>query len=166
MLRLLLGAVLFVCSGYVGYSVNAHYRKRSTAFIVLLGYIDSLEKGMSYLQTSLGELTCSYATDKKDDMSEILKKYAALLSKGAFSKEECKAIVKTRLLTAFEQNLLSEMLFSLGKTDLDSQLAELSKYRAAFAPISVNAEQNYKKYGTLSFKLGILAGLAALLVTA
>lgn len=166
MLKLLLGAALFVCCGYVGYGVSTHYRKRSNLFISVIGYIDSLENGMSYLQSALGDLTQIYIADKKDDAAKILQKYLCLLEKGAFSKDECKNAVRTRLMTGYEQNVLAEMLFSLGKTDLDSQIAELKKYRALFAPISENAKQNYKKYGALAFKLGILAGLAALLVTA
>ena len=74
--------------------------------------------------------------------------------------------VNTKLLTGYEKNVVAEMLFSLGRSDLDTQLAELSKYRANLTPISESAKQNYKKYGALSFKLGILAGLAAMLLVA
>ena len=91
---------------------------------------------------------------------------AHLLEKGAFSKQDCMQAVNTKLLTGYEKNIVAEMLFSLGRSDLDTQLAELSKYRANLTPISESAKQNYKKYGALSFKLGILAGLAAMLLVA
>lgn len=166
MLNLLIGAALFICCGYVGYGVSNHYRRRSNLFVGILGYIDALENGMSYLQTTLGDLTSGYIADRKDDTGKILQRYLKLLEKGSFSKNQCLEVVKCGLMTGYERNIFAEMLFSLGKTDLDSQLAELKKYRALIAPISENAKQNYKKYGSLAFKLGILAGLAALLVTA
>ena len=166
MFNVALGAILFVCSGYVGYAVGAHYRKRSNLFVGITAYVDSLEKGMSFLQSTLGELTENFVSDKKDDLARILNAYLSLLKSGSVSKEDCKNATKTRLLNGYEQGLLAEMLFSLGKSDLDTQLAELARYKALFAPITETARQNYKKYGALSFKLGILAGLAAMLLAA
>lgn len=166
MLRLLLGAALFVCCGYAGYAVSAHYRKRYNLLVGVNGYIDALQNGISYLQSTLGELTSSYINDKKDDFSLILGRYSDLLSKGAVSKQDCKMIAKTRLLTGYEQGIIAEMLSSLGKSDIDTQLAELAKYKSLLAPITESARLNQKKYGTLAFKLGILAGLTALLITA
>lgn len=166
MLKLLIGAVLFVGCGYIGFCVNGYYRKRADIFKDVLGYTDSLEKGISYLQSTLGELTDGYASDKKGEFGEMLRKYSSLLRGGAFSKIQCSEAVRSRFLNAYERNALCEMFFSLGKSDLDTQLAELAKYRALFSPIAENASQKYKKYGALSLKLGILAGLAALLITA
>lgn len=166
MFNIALGAVLFVCSGYIGYAVGSHYRKRSNLFAGITAYIDSLEKGMSFLQSTLGELTENFVSEKKDDLSTILCRYLSLLKNGAVSKEDCRNAVKTRLMNGYEQGLLAEMLFSLGKSDLDTQLADLARYKALFAPIAESAKQNHKKYGALSFKLGILAGLAAMLLAA
>lgn len=166
MLNIALGAVLFVCSGYIGYAVGSHYRRRSNLFVGITAYIDSLEKGMSFLQSTLGELTENFISDKKDDLSVMLGKYLFLLKKGAVTKEDCKSILKTRLMNGYERGVFAEMLFSLGKSDLDTQLADLARYKALFAPITESAKQNYKKYGALSFKLGILAGLAAMLLAA
>ncbi len=166
MLKLLVGALLFVCCGYVGYGISAHYRKRCNLLVSALGYLDHLENGVSYLQNTLGELTLSYCQGKKDEFCKILKKYSGLLEGGYVMKEDCIAAAKSRYLTAYEQSLVAEMLFSLGKSDLDTQLSDIKKYRAAFSPIEDAAKSNQKKYGTLAFKLGILSGLAAMLVVA
>lgn len=166
MLKLLVGALLFVCCGYVGYGINAYYRRRSSLLTEILGYIDALEKGISFLQSPPLEITLSYVADRKSDAVKILSEYVELLKKGEFSKQDCLKAVNTKLLTGYEKNVFAEMLFSLGRSDLDTQLAELSKYRANLTPISESAKQNYKKYGALSFKLGILAGLAAMLLVA
>ena len=99
-------------------------------------------------------------------LGKMLAKYILLLKNGSYRKEDCAAIVRSRLLTGYEQNALAEMLYSLGKSDIDTQLSELNKYRALISPIAAEAGNNYKKYGSLAFKLGILAGLAALLITA
>lgn len=166
MLKLILGAALFVCCGYAGYGISAHYRKRYNLLVGINGYIDALENGISFLQNTSEELTKGYIGEKKDDCSAILNRYLNLLGKGTFSKDDCFAAVKTHLLSGYERQILADMLFSLGKSDLDTQLSELKKYRALFAPVTESAKQNHKKYGTLAFKLGILAGLAALLITA
>lgn len=166
MLRLLLGAALFVCCGYAGYAVNAHYRKRSNLLDGIVGYIDALDKGISYLQSTLCELTKAYSSDKKGDCAAIFSAYVRLLEQGSFSKEDCMKTVATRLLTGYEKSVVADMLFSLGKSDYDTQLSDLAKFRAVLDPIAQTSKQNYKKYGGLSFKLGILAGLAALLIAA
>lgn len=150
----------------MGYGINAYYRRRSSLLTEILGYIDALEKGISFLQSPPLEITSSYVADRKSDAVKILSEYVKLLEKGAFSKQDCMLAVNTKLLTGYEKNVVAEMLFSLGRSDLDTQLAELSKYRANLTPISESAKQNYKKYGALSFKLGILAGLAAMLLVA
>lgn len=166
MLNIALGAALFVCSGYIGYAVGSHYRRRSALLQGICAYIDSLEKGMSFLQSTLGELTENFVSDKKDDASAMMRRYLSLLGNGAVTKEDCKVAVKTRLLNGYEQGVVAEMLFSLGKSDLDTQLTELARYKALLLPIAESAKTDYKKYGALSFKLGILAGLAAMLLTA
>lgn len=166
MLKILVGALFFVCCGYVGYGVNAYYRRRSSLLSELIGYIDALEKGISFLQTPLLNITSSYVADKKSDAAKMLSGYVGLLEKGEFSKQDCLKAVNTKLLTGYEKNLVAEMLYSLGRSDLDTQLSELSKYRANLSPIAESAKENYKKYGALSFKLGILAGLAAMLLVA
>lgn len=150
----------------MGYGINAYYRRRSSLLTEILGYIDALEKGISFLQSPPLEITSSYVADRKSDSSKILSEYVELLKKGEFSKQDCLKAVNTKLLTGYEKNVVAEMLFSLGRSDLDTQLAELLKYRANLTPISESAKQNYKKYGALSFKLGILAGLAAMLLVA
>lgn len=150
----------------MGYGINAYYRRRSSLLTEILGYIDALEKGISFLQSPPLEITSSYVADRKSDAVKILSEYVELLKKGEFSKQDCLKAVNTKLLTGYEKNVFAEMLFSLGRSDLDTQLAELSKYRANLTPISESAKQNYKKYGALSFKLGILAGLAAMLLVA
>lgn len=166
MLKIFVGALLFVCCGYVGYGVNAYYRRRSSLLSEMIGYIDALEKGISFLQSPLREITCSYVADKKSDAAKMLSGYVGLLEKGGFSKQDCLKAVNTKLLTGYEKNLVAEMLYSLGRSDLDTQLSELSKYRANLSPIAESAKDNFKKYGALSFKLGILAGLAAMLLVA
>lgn len=150
----------------MGYGINAYYRRRSSLLTEILGYIDALEKGISFLQSPPLEITSSYVADRKSDAVKILSEYVELLKKGEFSKQDCLKAVNTKLLTGYEKNVVAEMLFSLGRSDLDTQLAELLKYRANLTPISESAKQNYKKYGALSFKLGILAGLAAMLLVA
>lgn len=150
----------------MGYGINAYYRRRSSLLTEILGYIDALEKGISFLQSPPLAITSSYVADRKSDSSKILSEYVELLKKGEFSKQDCLKAVNTKLLTGYEKNVFAEMLFSLGRSDLDTQLTELSKYRANLTPISESAKQNYKKYGALSFKLGILAGLAAMLLVA
>ena len=166
MLKLLIGAALFVCCGYAGYGISAHYRKRYNLLVKINGYIDALENGISYLQNTSEELTKGYTGESKDDCAIILRRYLSLLDKGTFSKGDCFDATKTHLLSGYERQILADMLFSLGKSDLDTQLSELKNYRALFAPVTESAKQNYKKYGTLAFKLGILTGLAALLITA
>ena len=56
----------------MGYGINAYYRRRSSLLTEILGYIDALEKGISFLQAPPLEITSSYVADSKSDAVKIL----------------------------------------------------------------------------------------------
>lgn len=164
MLSLIIGSLLFVCSSYIGYAVMQHYKKRYNFLSSLCDYYFALQQGISYLKLPLEQITRNFCNGKKGDLYAMLENYCLLLNSGYYDKNNCKDLASSKLLTAFEQNTLGEVFYSLGKSDYDTQLSDIKSYLNIWKPILDVAKQNYSKYGILAFKLGILAGLALLLI--
>lgn len=164
MTGIIAGGILFVCFAYIGYGIERAYKKRYNFLNSFADYFASLENGISYLKSDLAELTHSYVAGAKGDCVVALQGFCALLDRGSYTKDDCESLIKTRLVTAYERHTIAEALFSLGKCDYDTQLAQLAKYRTMLSPMVQTAQTNCKKSGALAFKLGILAGLAALLL--
>ena len=53
---------------------------------------------------------------------------------------------------------------NLGRSDVDSQSKEIKNFQTRFETLSVTANNENKKYGSLSVKLGIVAGLVIIVI--
>ena len=58
-----------------------------------------------------------------------------------------------------EKDVIFMFFKSLGRSDVDSQSKEIKNYQTRFESFSSTANNDNKKYGALSIKLGIIAGL-------
>lgn len=160
MSSLIVGAALFVCCAYVGFGICDLYKRRSAFFDALIEYLDSLERGISYAKTPLPKLTEDFAADKKGELFMLLRKFAGDIRAGQ------KTEFKSPIFSAYEKRRVVEMLDSLGKYDTDTQLTELRRYRALFAPTREIAVKKYSTTGKLAAKLGVLVGIAVMLALA
>ncbi|MDE7256863.1 MAG: hypothetical protein K2N50_02765, partial [Clostridia bacterium] len=54
---------------------------------------------------------------------------------------------------------LKRYLSDIGKTDAPTQIAYLNEKGQTLEKLKVKSEENYKKYGSLYFKLSLMAGI-------
>lgn len=152
--------MLFVCCAYAGFGISDWFKRRRLFFGALIDYLDALERGIAYAKMPLPQLTQSFREGKKGDFFALLDAYCKDIA--GQRRTECKSL----LLSAYERRAVADMLNSLGKYDTETQLAELGRYRTLFAPIRDKCAENYDKTGKLAAKLGVLAGIAAMLALA
>lgn len=167
MISLIAGAILFFCSAYIGIEIRKYYRKRVRFFSLWLEFIDQLTTQISYLRTPLYEIIDSFLKDKKGEFCDVLLKY-----KGQISKiDDCDKSInshcdKLGFLKAQEKELFNGFFKMLGKTDWNTQVLNLKNYRQNVLEIQQLTIKNLKQNGFLAYKLGILIGIAILIIVA
>lgn len=166
MITLVLGGVLFICCAYVGTGIKLYYGKRSELYGQCIAYIDYMKENIGFLKTPLVSATRSFCEGKKGEFIKILQQYCNLLERGQLNKVNCAKLVNTPYIDRERQILLSEFIFGLGKVDCETQIDNLSKARAALAVPKDYYDKKYKTSGTLAYKLGIVAGIAAMIIAA
>ena len=69
-----------------------------------------------------------------------------------------------RFLKEEEKDVIFMFFKNLGRSDVDSQSKEIKNFQTRFETLSVTANNENKKYGSLSVKLGIVAGLVIIVI--
>lgn len=166
MLELVLGGILFACFSYAGIGIRAYYRKRKEIYEQYAGYLDYLQEDIGFLKTPLISSTREYCRDKKGEFIKILGKYCSMLEEGDICREKFDDLFASPYIEKKQRARLSGVFYGLGKVDADTQLENLRKARAAAdAPLSYYTKK-YETTGTLAFKLGVVLGIAAMILAA
>ena len=166
MLELILGGVLFACCAYTGMGIRAYYRKRKEMFEQYAGYLDYLQEDIGFLKTPLVECTREYCKGKKGEFIKILSRYCSMLEEGKVSREDFDELFSSPYIEKRYRKELSYVFYGLGKVDADTQTENLRKARAAAeAPLNFY-KKKYETTGTLAFKLGVVLGIAAMILAA
>ena len=63
-----------------------------------------------------------------------------------------------------EKDMIFTFFKSLGRSDVDSQSKEVKNFQARFESVAEKVNSDNKKYGSLSIKLGIVAGLLLVVI--
>lgn len=160
--------VLLSCS-FLGYILSRDYCKRPQQLRGLQALLQMFENQISYLSDVL--VTSFDRISRADDEAGIFFRTAAeLLREGgaanapeAWEKAVKKSIGMTALNREDEQILLS-FGKSLGNTDLEGQIKNIRLTLAQLAIQEEKAEESRKKNESMYRSLGILCGLAAVIV--
>ena len=70
-----------------------------------------------------------------------------------------KAMLGEQLLKGEDGEFLMQYLSDIGKTDAPTQIAYLSEKGQTLLEFKQKSEEKYKKYGSLYFKLSLMAGI-------
>ncbi|MDE6550192.1 MAG: hypothetical protein K2M44_01660 [Clostridia bacterium] len=164
MWTLILGGVLFFCFAYVGIGIRSYYAKRRDIYRDSVSYIDYLKENIGFLKTPIGVLTRNFSKDRKGEFAKMLNKYVALIDKGCLSVESVNKMVASPYIDKERQELMSQFFYGLGKVDCDTQIEQLLRMRAALLPIAEHYDKKYRTTGVLAYRLGILLGIAVMII--
>jgi stage III sporulation protein AB len=167
MLNLLAGGILFLCFAYIGLQIKRHFKLRLDLFADLIAFCDLLADEVSFLKTPLPKILQSFCEERRGCLTEALKNYGKFIAEGREqTPEELAKTLNFTRLKPVERDAVLAFFAGLGKTDAKTQLMSLKNYRSKFETHHKEAEKKYKTTGLLAYKLGILAGIAALIFTA
>ncbi|MDR2091564.1 MAG: stage III sporulation protein AB [Clostridiales bacterium] len=165
MFSLIAGASLFVGSLYGGAGVRHYYKTRAEYFEGLNNLCNLLIDEIVHLKTPLFKILDNFTYMKKDEFSKHVNAFAALLKEEIIAnRESVLKILECVWLKKEERVVIADFLMILGRSHSESQAANIGHYKNKFAEIAAKAKEAYKVQGGLAYKLGILLGIALMIV--
>lgn len=164
MWTLILGGALFFCFAYVGIGIRSYYAKRRDIYKDSVAYIDYLKENIGFLKTPLGILTRNFCSDRKGELVKILNRYVALIDKGCLNSDSVNKLVSSPYIDKDRKDMFATFFYGLGKVDCDTQIEQLQRMRAALVPLAEHYEKKYRTTGVLAYRLGILLGIAVMII--
>ncbi len=146
---------------YGGYMYSRRYVYRQQYFNGLLQFCERLISDIRFSHISLYIILEKNADSFKGLLSQQLCGISRLLSDNRSTDEETLSeYVAQGVLTDAEYTQIIRFFSVLGKSDADNQTASVESYAAQFKIFHQEADEKKKKYSSLYWKLGLLAGAA------
>lgn len=166
MIRIVIGVVLCACSIYIGYGIRRYYRVRADLYRDLIIFIDRLIDEISFIKPPLAKIIGEFSAGK-GELSRLLGAFGMQMqSAGSLSAIQLTACVRSLYMTAKERELFVNMLLGLGTMDSVTQLHNLHNFKSRFEVINKDSDEKLRTVGALSFKLGVLMGILAMIIVA
>ena len=143
---------------YIGYRFSNKYKKRAEFFQAMVMLCQKFDVEINYSKERVKNILSGLDVKIKNKLLGIEKNYIAFLEQEQ-SLEKSVLFQNISILSQSEQDTIFMFFKSLGRSDLESQSKEIRNYQTRFEEMSNVSQNDNKKYGSLSIKLGIIAGL-------
>ena len=157
-MKIILIVILFATSLSIGYFFAAKYRKRQQFFQSMVMLCQKFDVEINYSKERVKNVISNLDEKHKNKLFGIDKNYISFLDQEN-SLDKDTLFKNISFLKEDEKDLIYMFFKSLGRSDLDSQSKEINNFLSRFETLSSAAEKDNKKYGSLSIKLGLIAGL-------
>lgn len=151
------------CS-YIGIGIKRIYKIRYETYSIFRRFAEVLKTEIKFLKTPLIDVIKTFCLNKKGLGYELLLKYSDGLLFGYNSISEVTQSLKSIYLTNDDVLEISTFLFALGKSDYESELINLERYLQKFLCLEAQAELALAKKGGMYYKLGVLTGVALMII--
>lgn len=142
----------------VGYIISSKYSKRKKFFSSLILLADKLSLEINFSRERLKILLQNFDSANKKNLLSIDEKFVEYLDKQSELTAE-NIFKKADILKTDEKDAIMLFLKALGRSDVENQTKEIQTFVLRFEEMKNKCDVEQKKYGTLSMKLGIVAGL-------
>lgn len=153
----LIVCIFCICS-FVGYAFSVKYMKRKKFFNSLIAFADKLSLEINFSRERLKVLLENFDSANKKNLLGIDEKFIEYLDKKIELTSE-NVFKKADVLKNEEKDCILLFLKALGRSDVENQTKEIQNFISRFNEMKLKCDAEQKKYGSLSFKLGIVAGL-------
>lgn len=165
MLKLAIGGILCFISTYLGITGKSYYDKRYKYLADFNDFLLSLIDGISYSKDRLPEIAKKYLSSSKGQFGKNLSEYLSLIETCQEGEKigkcfDCKYLKKS------DKEYFKDFFLSLGKVDYDTQISRLNLSKAEIGKMLSKAEKDCKSTGNLLSKLGLLLGIAIMIILA
>ncbi len=154
---LLIVFLFFLCVG-VGYFFSLKYLKRKKFWTSLISLADKLSLEINFSRERLKVLISSFDENNKKNLLGIDGYFLDYLDKKCELNSQ-EIFKKAGILKQDEKDFILLFLKTLGRSDVENQTKEIHNFVVRFNEIKEQCDIEQKKYGSLSLKLGVVAGL-------
>lgn len=161
-MKYILIAVIVLGISYIGYGISKYYRKRKRYFEDLILVAERLSVDISFSKDNLKTILSNTIDSYGNDVKNSIKGYMEYLKNNEKDLTTDLLFKKSSLIKDEEKETIFLFFKSLGRLDASNQVFEINNFKTKFVALRDVADNENKKFGSLSFKLAILF---ALLVT-
>lgn len=163
-MKFILVGIILIGTAYIGYGLSHYYRKRKRFFEDIILFCDKLSVDISFSKEFLSSIISNNLQSFSNEFSQVLKVYLDYLKNNETSLSSENLFKKTSLIKNDEKETITLFLKSLGRLDASNQVAEINNFKTKFSSFKDSAEEENKKFGSLSLKLMILLGLLVVII--
>ncbi len=157
-MKYVLIALVFCACVVVGYVISNRFTKRKKFWSSMIAFADKLAIEINFSRERLRVLIENFDDTNKKNLLGIDKKFIDYLDKKCDLTTD-EVFGKNELLKQDEKEFILLFLKTLGRSDVENQTKEIKSFIERFNEIKTQCDTEQKKYGALSMKLGIIAGL-------
>lgn len=158
----LLGIMFGVCV-FIGYLFSLKYKRRQKFFSTLIMLAEKLDVEINYSRERLKKLISEFDESHKKNLLSVEQNFIDYLD-GKCELTSENLFKNVTILKASEKDFLFIFFKNLGRSDVENQTKEIKNYIKRFEEMSKTSDVENKKYGSLSLKLGIVAGLFLIVI--
>lgn len=156
--------ILLCCAAiYLGFIFSKKYKNRLNFFQAMVMLCQKFDVEINYSKERIKNIINNLDDKHKAKLSGLDQNFLSFLNQeDALTKDLL--FKNISFLKEDEKDLIFMFFKSLGRSDLDSQSKEIKNHLTRFESIFKTTETEYKKYGSLSIKLGIIASLFVIIL--
>ncbi|MBR2903094.1 MAG: hypothetical protein IKC37_00440 [Clostridia bacterium] len=164
MLKLLLGLAIIAFFTFLVYFFTKKYRRRKNFFCQFSQFNERFLAEVSYTKRPLPKFLTAYAY--KGEFESLLRTFYQSLTEESAGGRRTFFLEGNEFsfLTKEQINFVRDYFQALGRGDSNAQKGYFGSVKSQLAALKEKSEIDAKKYGDLYLKLGLLAGLAALIL--
>ena len=159
LIKILLCLTLLIFTSGIGYVFSLKYRKRKQFFSQFYHFNQKFLQELTYSKRPIREFIQSYPY--KGEFLGLIEEYRQKLGQDNFFNEY---FSENNILSLEEEKWVIEYFEQLGKGDSESQKNTFLNRSKDLEIFKKESEDEYKKYAELYVKLGVLLGLAIIIV--
>ena len=163
-MKFILVAIVVIGMGYIGFGLSKYYRKRKRFFEDLILLCEKLCVDISFSKENLSSIISSNLSYFSKDFVEVLNAYLNYLNNNGQTISSEAFFKKSTLIKEEEKEVITVFFKSLGRLVATSQVSEIQNFKTKFSDFKMLAEEENKKFGSLSLKLMILLGLLVVII--
>lgn len=166
MLDLVFGGVLCFISTYVGITVKQYYDKRYYYLRDFREFAIALEDNLTYAKDNISTVADKYLQNNKGGFAKCLEEYSNEIKHSTKNDETTDGIFNAKYLKKGERNFIKDFFRTLGTLDYESQLSRIKLTLKESEHLSDKALKDSKTTGVMFSKLGLLIGIALMIILA
>lgn len=158
-MKIILVGVVLLGMGYIGFGIASFYRRRKRFFDDLILFCEKLCVDISFSKENLSSIISSNKASFSKDFKGVLGGYLNFLSLKENEVSSNLLFKKQNIISSEEQESITLFFKNLGRLDASNQIMEIGNFKEKFLALKKKADEENKKFGSLSLKLILLFGV-------